>query len=194
MQHEGLRQVVGLADDVFDIGAVVADRTVDVGARAHEEAHLAAQAIADRADLSVPALDPAQVVHGLFHVPGAQVVVEPVVAVERRHPVVRVVGIEDHVRPQPPEQVGHEADIARLGEFVGVRLHRVVDAPDLHDRDDRPRRGLVRIGDIGAHLAIAELDLDLFRAHRSVSPLSSLRCAERPFNTINSMPHHRAVS
>src|SRR5262249_5103242 len=64
-----------------------------------------------------------------------------------------------------PEQVGHQADEAGLGELVRVRPHGVVDAPDLHDRDDGAGRRAIRNGEIGAHLAVAQLDPDVLRLH-----------------------------
>ena len=53
VQHERPVQVLRLADAVLDIGAVIGDRAVDVGAAAHQVAELAAEAVADRADLAV---------------------------------------------------------------------------------------------------------------------------------------------
>src|SRR5262249_38706569 len=71
-----------------------------------------------------------------------------------------------------PEQVGHNTDESRLGEFVRVMAHRVVDAPDLHDGDDRASRGPVRYRQIRPHRAVAQLELDILRLH-----LSNLECS-----------------
>ena len=57
-----------------------------------------------------------------------------------------------------------------------VMAHGVVDAPDLHDGDDRARGLAVRNGEIGAHLAVAQLHLDVLRLH--VTCLSELQ--QRP--------------
>jgi uncharacterized phosphosugar-binding protein len=46
-------QVRGLADVVLDIGSVVGDRAIDVGAAAHQVAELAAKTVADRPDLAI---------------------------------------------------------------------------------------------------------------------------------------------
>ena len=53
MQHERPMEVLGFANVVLDVSAVISDRTVDVSAAAHEIAELAAETIADRADLAV---------------------------------------------------------------------------------------------------------------------------------------------
>src|SRR3546814_4142981 len=58
-------------------------------------AHLAAEAVADRPDLAVAAPDTAQVVHGVFHVLHAEVVVEVVIEVDRPLPVRGVVRSEE---------------------------------------------------------------------------------------------------
>src|SRR5262249_24998817 len=74
-----------------------------------------------------------------------------------------------------PEQVGHQADEAGLGELVGVAAHGVVDAPNLHDGDDRAGGRLVGNSEIGAHLAVAELYSDGLGLHAGLSSLSSSR-------------------
>ena len=43
--------------------------------------------------------------------------------------------------------------------------HRVVDAPDFHDGDDRADGLALGHGEIGAHLAVAECHLDVLRFH-----------------------------
>ena len=53
VQHEWPVQVLHLLDVVLDVGAIVRDRAIDVGAAAHQIAELAAQAITHRADLAV---------------------------------------------------------------------------------------------------------------------------------------------
>src|SRR6266446_10891748 len=52
VQHEGPVQVLRLADVVLYIRTVIGDRTVDVGAAAHQIAQLAPQAISNRSDLA----------------------------------------------------------------------------------------------------------------------------------------------
>ena len=148
-------------DAVLDIGAVIGDRAVDVGAAAHQVAELAAEAVADRADLAVALRNLLQIVPGVLHVAHAEVVVELVIEIERLLHVIGIVVGQLDARLLPPEQVRHEADEAGLGELVGVLAHGVVDAPDFHDGDDRAGGRLVRIGEIGAHLAVAQLHPDV---------------------------------
>src|SRR3954468_727191 len=72
----------------------------------------------------------------------------------------------------------------------------VVDAPDFHDRDDGAGGRLVRDREIGAHLAVVQLDPDALRFHfrdpafvfASVAPgnLSSARAL--PANIISRLP------
>ena len=83
VQHERPVQVLRLADVVLDIGAVIGDRAIDVGAAAHQVAELAAEAVADRADLAVALRQLLQEVPGVLHVAHAEVVVEIVIEIER---------------------------------------------------------------------------------------------------------------
>ena len=55
---------------------------------------------------------------------------------------------------------------AGFGEFVGMVAHRVVDAPDFHDGDDGAGRRAVGDGQIGAHVAVAQLHGDVPGFHR----------------------------
>src|SRR5262245_47430688 len=158
-------EVLGLADAVLDIGAVVGDRAVDVGAAAHEVAELAAEAVADRANLAVALRQPLQEMPGVLHVAHGEVVVEVVVEIERLLDVFGIVIGELDARLLPPEQIRHQAHEPRLREFMRVPAHGVVDAPDFHDGDDGARRRAVRDRDIGSHLAVAQLDLDGLRFH-----------------------------
>jgi hypothetical protein len=61
-------QSFGFADAVFNIGAIITHRAVDIGSATHQVAELAAEAVADRADLAVALLQTFQVVLGIFHV------------------------------------------------------------------------------------------------------------------------------
>src|SRR5262245_22455231 len=54
-----------------------------------------------------------------------------------------------------------------------VPAHGVVDAPDFHDGDDGAGRRLVRDGEIGAHLAVAQLDRDVLRFHARAPALAA---------------------
>ena len=182
VQHERPVQVLRLLDAVLDIGAVVGDRAVDVGAAAHQVAELAAETVADRADLAVAFRDGLEELTDVFHVLHAEVVVELVVEVEGLLDVLGIVVAELDPGLLPPEQVGHQADEAGFGELAGVLAHRVVDAPDFHDGDDGAGRRLVRIGDIGAHLAVAQLHLDVLGSHRDRS--SCRRIATEPSFTL----------
>src|ERR1051326_4720499 len=137
VQHERAVQVLRLLDAVLDIRAIVGDRAVDLGAAAHQVAELAAQAVADRADLAVALRQLLEEVPGVLHVAHREVVVEVVVEIERLSHVLGIAVRELDAGLLPPEQVGHQADEAGLGELVRVMPHCVVDAPDLHDGDDR---------------------------------------------------------
>src|SRR4029453_7023364 len=134
-------------------------------AAAHQVAELAAEAIADGADLAVALRQLLQIVPGVLHVAHGEVVVEVVVEIERLLDVVGIMVGELDAWLLPPEQVGHQADEAGLRELVRVRPHGVVDAPDLHDGDDGAGRRTVRKREIGAHLAVAQLDPDVPRLH-----------------------------
>ena len=68
-----------------------------------------------------------------------EVVIELVVEVEGLLHVLGVVVGELDARLLAPEEIRHQADEARLGEFLRVLAHGVVDAPDLHDGDDGAR-------------------------------------------------------
>ena len=100
-----------------------------------------------------------QIVPGVLHVADGEVVVEVVVEIERLLHVFGIFVGEFDARLLPPEQVRHQADEAGLGEFMRMMAHGVVDAPDFHDGDDRAGRRLVGNGEIGAHLAVAQLHL-----------------------------------
>ena len=114
-------QIARFADVVLDVGAVVRDRAIDIGAAAHEIAQLAAEAVTDRADLAVAFRQAFQVFPGVDHVLNAKVVVEIVVEIERFLHVLGVgVGKLD-AGLLPPEEIGYEAHEARFREFPSVR-------------------------------------------------------------------------
>src|SRR5262249_8492022 len=69
----------------------------------------------------------------------------------------------------PPEQIGNEADKSRLGEFGGMAPHRGVDAPDLHDRDDRAGRRSIRKRYVRPHRAVTQRNLYVARLHARAS-------------------------
>src|SRR5262249_41136462 len=148
-----------------DIGAVTGGLAVDVRAGAREVAELAAETVADRADLAVALRQPLQEVPGVLHVAHGEVVVEVVVEIERLLHVFGIVVGELDTRLLPPEQIRHQADKSRLREFMRVPAHGVVDAPDFHDGDDGAGRRAVRDREIGAHLAVTQLDRDGLRFH-----------------------------
>src|SRR6185437_9418177 len=175
VQHEGPMQVRHLANIVLDIGAVIGDGAIDVAAAAHEIAELAAKAVADRADLAVAVCEAAQEGGGVLHVAHTKVVVEIVIEVEGLADMVRIAVGELDSRLLSPEQARHQAYEPRLGEFMGVVAHRVVDAPDLHDGDDGTRRPALGEREISPHLAVAERHPDVLTSH---GPL--LRADTRP--------------
>src|SRR5262245_46114528 len=165
MQHERPVQVLGLADVVLDIGAIIGDGAVDVGAAAHEVAELTAETVADRTDPAVALGQLLQEMPGILHVAHSEVVIEVVVEIERLLHVLRIVIGELDVRLLPPEEIRYQADESGLREFVRVPAHGVVDAPDFHDGDDGAGGRAVRDREIGSHLAVAQLDPDILRLH-----------------------------
>src|SRR5262249_54579551 len=102
------------------------------GAAAHEVAELAAETVADRADLAVALRQPLQKMPRVLHVAHGEVVVEVVVEIERLLHVFGIVVGELDARLLPPEQIRHQADESGLREFMRVPAHGVVDAPDFH--------------------------------------------------------------
>src|SRR6267143_913340 len=82
MQHKRPVQVLRFADVVLYIRTVIGHGAVDVGAAAQEVAELAAQAIADRADLAIAFFHSAEEFRGVLHVANAEVVVEVVIQIE----------------------------------------------------------------------------------------------------------------
>ena len=94
-----------------------------------------------------------------------EVVVEVVVEVECLLDVLGIAVGKLDARLLPPEKIRNETDEAGLRKFVGVMPHGVVDAPDFHDGDDRWRGSAGGYGQIGPHLAVAKLDLDVLRSH-----------------------------
>src|SRR6185437_2261080 len=91
--------------------------------------------------------------------------IEIIVEIECLLHVLRVLVGKLHARFLPPEQIRHQADEAGFGEFVRMMAHRVVDAPDFHDGDDGADGCLVGDRQIGSHLAVAQLDLNVLRFH-----------------------------
>ena len=165
VQNERTMEILRLDDAVLDVGAVIGHRAVDVGPTAHQVAELAAEAVANRADLAVAHRNFLEAMPSVLHIADAEVVVELVIEIERLLHMVGVRVGEFNAWLLPPEQVGDETHEARFGELVGVMAHGVVDAPDFHDGDDRAHGRLVGIGDIGAHRTVAKFDLDVFSSH-----------------------------
>src|SRR5215510_8726848 len=150
---------------MLDVGAVIGDRAIDVGAAAHEVAELATEAVANRTDLAVAFLQAREKTPGVLHVADREVVVEIVIEIESLGDVLGIVVAELDARLLPPEQVGDQADKARFGKFMGMTPHRVIDSPDFHDGDDGGGGRAIGYRQIGAHHAIAQLDLNGLRAH-----------------------------
>ena len=109
---------------------------------------------------------------GVLHVAHREVVVEVVVEIECLPDVLGIVVGKLDAGLLPPEQVGHQADEAGLGELVRMMPHGVVDAPDLHDGDDRADRRPVGDREIRPHLAVAQLDLDGLGFHLILEPIA----------------------
>src|SRR5262245_24468292 len=153
---------------MLDVGAVIGDRAIDVGATAHEVAELATEAVANRTDLAVAFLQAREKTPGVFHVADREVVVEIVIEIEGLGDVLGIVVAELDARLLPPEQIGDEAHKACFGKLVRMPPHGVVNAPDVHDGDDDSGRRTIGQRQIGATNAIARLELDGLRPHRMV--------------------------
>src|SRR5437879_2188618 len=102
---------------------------------------------------------------GILHVADREVVVEIVVEIEGLRDVLRIVVAELDARLLPPEQVGDQADKACFGKFMRMAPHGVIDAPDFHDRNDGAGGRAIGYRQIGAHHAVAQLDLNGLRSH-----------------------------
>src|SRR5262249_5166603 len=144
---------------------------------AHQVAELAAETVADRADLAVALGALGEILPSVLHVAHPEVVVELVVEIERLLDVLGIAVGKLDAGFLAPEQVGYEAHEPWFGELLRMMPHGFVDAPDLHDGDDRASRRPVGNSDVGAHLAVAELDLDVLGFHtdslHNLSPPSS---------------------
>ena len=158
-------QVWRLANTMFDIGAIISHGTIDICAAAHQVTELAAETVPDRTDLAVTFRELLQVSARVLHIANRKVVVEVVVEIEGLLDVIRIFVGELDARLLPPEEIRHETNKAGLGELMGMMTHRVIDAPYFHDRNDCTGRRFIGDGNIGAHLAVAQLHLDVSRLH-----------------------------
>src|SRR5258708_23806553 len=165
MQHKWPMQVRRFANSVLDIGAIVGNSAVDIGAAAHQITQLAAETVANRADLAIAFGKLLQVGARVLHILDREVVIEIVVEIERFLDVFLVLVGELDAGFLPPEEVRHETNEASFGKFVGMMAHGVIDAPYLHDRDDRAARRFIWDGDIGAHFAGPQLYFYVSRLH-----------------------------
>jgi hypothetical protein len=102
---------------------------------------------------------------GVLHVADGKVVVEIVVEIERLLDVVRIAVRELNTGLLAPKQIGHEADETGLREFTGMMAHGVVDAPNLHDRNDRAGGGAIGDCEVRAHFAVAQFHRDVLCFH-----------------------------
>ena len=122
----------------LDADAVERDRRVDIVARRREVGELAAEAEAHGGDLA-GALGPrSQRLDGGADIDEALVHVEALVKAEGLGEIGLVVA-QVHAGLQPPEEIGHEADIPLLGVEVGDGPQARVDPEDfLLDDEARP--------------------------------------------------------
>src|SRR4051812_14438506 len=137
-----------LVDVLVDADAVVADGAVDIGPAARQERELAAEAVAQRPDLTRTSGMPSrrgQSGGDILHAPAP---VELAVEIERSLPTFGAV-VELDRRLDSPEQGGHENRVALIGQLVGMGPHGVVDAEDLLQQQQTrapPCRRLAQIG------------------------------------------------
>ena len=81
VQHERPVQVRGFADVVFDIGAVIGDRAVDIGTAAQHVTKLAAEAVPHSTGFYAAGII-AEEFNGFLHILDAIIVVELVIEIE----------------------------------------------------------------------------------------------------------------
>jgi hypothetical protein len=131
-----------LVERLIDADAVIADIAIGLAARRHQEGELAAEAIADRAELAAAGLVLAQIGEGDLEIGDALALVETLIELEGALPLVLGLIGELDARRLAPEEVGAERDITLRGEAVGEIAHSLVDAEDfLDDENAGPRAG-----------------------------------------------------
>src|SRR4051812_29491360 len=107
-------QVRRFTNTMFNIGAVISHRTIDIGAATHQIAELTPETVADRADLAVALWQLLQVGPRVLHIAYREVVVEVVVQIEGLLDVVRILVGELNAGLLPPEEIRYETDKASL--------------------------------------------------------------------------------
>ena len=92
---------------------------------------------------------------------------------------------------QPPEQVGHQGEIAARGHAVGDVAHHLIDAENFLDDDQARAAPGARAGEIAGEAAVLAFDGDGLSAH--ISPheigaqVSGLAAESKPFSRQSGM-------
>src|SRR5215472_5832353 len=161
VEHQRLLDRFGLVERALDADSVVADGSVCVGTRRHQIGELAAEAVADRADLARAGRELPQMRERRREVIDALRLVEALVKRERLLPLgIGLIGDLD-AGLLAPEQVGAEHDIALPREAVGQIAHHLVDAENLLDQHHAgaARGGCCQIGAEAAAIGGANGDV-----------------------------------
>jgi hypothetical protein len=159
---------------LLDPDPVIADGAIDARLGRGEIGELAAEAEAERADLSGALPQSAQRLHRRGDVPHPLGDVEFLVELEGLLPI-RLGLPELDILLDPPEEIRAEHDVTLGGIEIGDVAHVLVDAEDLLDEDEAgPFLGL-RQGEIGPEtIAVGRRDLDEF-PHRAAPRLGDSR-------------------
>ncbi len=151
-----------LVERLVDADAVIADIALGIAARRHQEGELAAEAVADRADLAGAGGVTAQIGQGHLQIGDALGLVESLIELEGALPFRLALVGELDPRRLAPEEVGTERGVALRGEAVGKIAHHLVDAEDLLDDENaRPLAALRRRQITGEAAAIGGADRHL---------------------------------
>ena len=175
VQHQRAADLVLLVQMSLDADAVIADRAIHAGARRRQIGELAAQAVAERADLAGAFRPAAQRLHAGRDVLDAGIDVELLEELERLLPLLRRIGHVDH-RLHAPEQIRRQHDIAFLGIELGDLAHIGVDAEDLLAQHDAGTAAARRHRHISLEpAAVRGRDID------PLSAMVSARCPASPY-------------
>jgi hypothetical protein len=148
VQHHRAFRVAGLAQQILDADAVVADGRVDARARGSEIGEQSAETEAERADLARCAWQLARRRDGRLDVFGGLVDVEFLVIGEGLLEIGFTVPELDTGR-EAPKEIGRNDQVAFLGIEVGNVAHVLIDPEDLlqqHDDGTGTCRGFRDIG------------------------------------------------
>ncbi len=134
VQHQGVSDIVGLAEMLVNLDAVIADARLARGPARGQIGEKAAEAVADHARLAVSGVTGGRQRRG--DVVNALVGVERAEQLEGPLPVLLGLVGELNAGLNAPEQVRAHREEALRGEVIADPAHHGVDAEDLLDHDD----------------------------------------------------------